>query len=95
MIEFHELARDELRQAVMWYRARSLRSAQRFVQELRRVVDRVQLDPPSYPSIASRFRYVRIRRFPFILVYEVRRERDVFVIAVAHTSRRTGYWRRR
>lgn len=94
MIEFHELALDELRHAQSWYRVKSPRAAERFFEEVNHVVERAVADPASYPVI-GRFRYIRIRRFPFILVYQVRPTNDVFVVAVAHTSRRKGYWTRR
>lgn len=95
MIEFHPLARDELRQALLWYRAKSTRAAQRFVNQVHQAVVRLAVDPLSYPVIRRGFHYVRVSRFPFVLVYRIRSEKDVFVVAVAHTSRRSGYWKRR
>ncbi len=95
MIEFHYLAVDELRQALAWYRAKSVRAAERFVERVHEAVLRVLADPESYPVIRRGFHYLRIPKFPFVLVYRIRAQNDVFVIAVAHTSRRSGYWRRR
>jgi hypothetical protein len=94
VIEFHHLALNEVRQAVAWYRAKSPRTAERFVEHVAIVVDRALKDPESHPTIGGRFRYIRIRNFPFILVYEIRGKREVFVVALAHTSRRAAYWRR-
>jgi len=42
----------------------------------------------------QRFRRFRMRRFPYVLVYECREE-GVVIIAAAHTSRTPGYWVRR
>jgi hypothetical protein len=39
-------------------------------------------------------RFRLVDRFPYQIVLELRRE-SVLVLAVAHTSRRPGYWRRR
>lgn len=39
-------------------------------------------------------RHVLLRRFPYFVVYRERSE-DIHVIAVAHTSRKPGYWRHR
>jgi len=38
-----------------------------------------------------RFRRHVLRRFPYVLVYELRSESIEFV-AIAHTSRAPGYW---
>jgi len=34
MIEFHPRAAEELRQALIWYRAKSLRAADRFLEQV-------------------------------------------------------------
>jgi hypothetical protein len=39
-------------------------------------------------------RRVPVRRFPFFVIYRERDE-DLQIIAVAHQSRRPGYWRSR
>ncbi len=95
MIEFHELALVELRQAQAWYRGKSQGVAERFFRQTRRAVERLLIDPASQPVIGRGCHYLRISRFPFVLIYRVRSHDDVFVIAVAHTSRRRGYWRSR
>ena len=41
-----------------------------------------------------RFRRLRMRRFPYVVIYECR-EDHILIVAVAHTSRRPGYWLRR
>lgn len=95
MIEFHHRALDELRQAHIWYRARSPRAADRFLEQVDRAVNRLAVDPAAQAKLGPAYHYVRISRFPFVLIYRTRSEGDVFVVAVAHTSRRGGYWRRR
>jgi toxin ParE1/3/4 len=39
-------------------------------------------------------RQLVLRRFPYKIVYRVRAH-DLYVVAIAHTSRRPGYWRDR
>ena len=41
-----------------------------------------------------RFRRLRMRRFPYIVVYECR-EDGILIVSVAHTSRKPGYWLKR
>lgn len=95
MIEFHPLALQELRRAQAWYRDKSLQAAERFFEKTSRTIDRILSDPASHAPIGRNSRYVRIARFPYVLIYRVRHEKDVYMIAVAHTSRRRGYWRNR
>jgi len=38
---------------------------------------------------------MRVRRFSYVLYYEVLDPTQVLIYAVAHTSRRPGYWLRR
>jgi plasmid stabilization system protein ParE len=95
VIEFHRLAQRELRQALRWYRQRSLPAAERFFQQVTRAIDRLIADPASHAAFGSNHRVVSVSRFPFVIVFQIRADRDVFVVAVAHTSRRRGYWRHR
>jgi hypothetical protein len=41
------------------------------------------------------FRWMRTRRFPYLLFYEVVDSSVIRVYAVAHARRRLGYWLRR
>lgn len=45
---------------------------------------------PTWPG-RPRHRRIVLRRFPYVLVYEVQAE-EVEFVAVAHTSRKPGHW---
>ena len=92
MIEFHPLAREELQLALVWYREKSARTASRFLRRVDQALSRLIVDPSSYPVIGRRFRYIRVPKFPFVLAYQTRSATDIFIVAVAHTSRQSGYW---
>ncbi|MBI5760729.1 MAG: type II toxin-antitoxin system RelE/ParE family toxin [Planctomycetales bacterium] len=94
---FHRIAVQEHRSAQAWYRERSADAAGRFREAVDRAVARIESDPESHPvtSLSRRFRWVRVRRFPYILVFRSQSPQSVMVVAVAHTSRRPGYWRGR
>jgi len=95
VIEFHRLALHELRQAQAWYRKKSLLAAERFFQQTNRAIERLLLDPSSYPMIGRECHCLRIARFPFVLIYRIRSTNNLLVVAVAHTARRRDYWRNR
>ena len=92
---FHRLAAREYRSSRDWYRERSTDAAQQFTIAVNRAADRIAADAESLPILSGTYRYSRVTRFPYVLVFR-RLETDVvMVVAVAHTSRRPGYWRRR
>lgn len=95
MIEFHALALRELRAAQAWYRERSPMAAERFFEQTNRVLDRILADPSSHAVYRKDYRQLRIARYPYVLIFQVRGDDRIFVTAVAHTSRRPGYWTRR
>lgn len=92
---FHRLAVDELRGALQWYAERSAKTHERFRAAIFEAVERIAAHPKLPSPIVAHFRYVRPRRFPYVIIYEVRSDGIPFVIAVAHVSRRPSYWRKR
>ncbi len=82
---------------VRYYAARG--HALRFIAAVVEALDRVRDDPCSFPKVGKNrsLRRVLTKRFPFALVYVVNptEPAEPLVIAVAHGSRRPGYWRRR
>lgn len=70
-----------------------------FADEYDRVLAAVLADPTGYPQDEDAPPDVEARhrlfgRFPFRIVYTVR-ESGVYILAVAHTSRRPDYWHHR
>jgi hypothetical protein len=94
-IVFHRLAAREYRAARDWYRERSENVATNFRIAVDRAVARIVQDADALPSLAKNYRYVRVARFPYLLIFRSHDIESVMIYAVAHTSRRPGYWRRR
>lgn len=92
---FHRLAVREYRSARGWYSQRSAEAAERFRIGVDKAVDRIVSDAGALPHLTRAYRYVRISRYPYVLVFRHIDASAVMVVAVAHTSRRPGYWRRR
>jgi len=86
----------ELTQAAKWYESRQTGLAARLLDEFDAVSSSVAKAPRSFPRLLGlpidlEIRRALLRRFPYALVfYEMTKE--VRVLAVAHTSRRPGYW---
>ena len=91
--EFHPAAEEEFFAALRFYReSESDRVASDFESELRRCIELTLHNPEIAPRIGrKRARGKLFRRFPYTLVYAV--EPDlIYILAVAHQSRRPGYW---
>jgi plasmid stabilization system protein ParE len=94
-VEFHRLADKDYENAFKYYAERSLNTAMRFKEAVDAAVRRIVQASDSLPRYSGPYRWVRVQRFPYILVFRPRKLGEVVVVAVAHTSRRPGYWRRR
>ena len=96
-VKRHAEARAELQESVTFYPERAgERWAVRFKQRVAEGVKAIAVEPERYAPAAGlpgvqRF---RLKQFPFSLLY-INRADHVWVVAVAHGSRRPGYWKER
>jgi plasmid stabilization system protein ParE len=93
-LEIHPRAALEAREARRWYARRSVAVANRFISELDHAIAQITAAPQQWSPYLHGTRVYRLRRYPFLVVYESSAVL-VRVIAVAHARRRPGYWRRR
>jgi len=94
-IELHEAAAAEYDAAFDWYLGRSAGVARRFSDEVDRALRQIIKSPQTWATAPFRTRRFLLSRFPFTLVYRELNSGDIQVVAVAHTSRRPGYWKQR
>jgi toxin ParE1/3/4 len=87
-------ATTELVDSVNFYEKRLKGLGAAFVVEFERAVQLIQKHPESGRFLGNRFRQVLTNRFPYAIIY-LERDQNIFVIAVAHTSRKPGYWKDR
>jgi toxin ParE1/3/4 len=93
----HPSARRELARAERWYRREAtLRVADALLNAFEDAVERACRAPQSCsPVVESKgvtYRSVRLRPFPYRLIFYVRKD-GVRVIAVAHVRRQPDYWK--
>jgi toxin ParE1/3/4 len=94
MIRFIPVARRELARAALYYDGRQHGLGDRLLEVVGAAVRDIRDFPNAYPMIDDVHRRCLTRVFPYAIVYRI--EFDiVWVIAVAHASRRPNYWRRR
>jgi plasmid stabilization system protein ParE len=90
-VEYHQGAIADVKGAVGWYQKRSPKVALDFIGELHRAADTIRQAPERWPMGRNNTRRFLLWRFPFAIIYS---EQDsvVTIWAVAHGSRRPGYW---
>lgn len=93
-LRIHEGARREANQATVWYAERSLSIARRFRDELLAGFSSAAAFPLHYPSYLHGTRRVLLKKLPYFIVF-IDWQDEVFVVAVAHSKRRPGYWKSR
>lgn len=93
-LEFHPDALQDAENAVAWYAERSMRAAERFVGEMETALAAIGETPERWPRFDGEARRTVLRRYPYVVIYRVFRDR-IQVLAVAHGRRRPGYWRER
>lgn len=93
-IEFHRRAIFEANAAWRWYQQRSQFAARGFLDELDFAVSEFSTDPERWPDYLHGTQCFKLRRYPYVVVF-VQGSAQIEVVAVASTSRRPGYWRRR
>lgn len=94
-VRFQNLAGREYLFAYRYYFRVDPQLAERFRAAVDVVVSRISASPDSLPQIGNGFRRIRVKRFPYAIFFKTLGEEAVGIYAVAHTSRRPGYWRKR
>lgn len=92
---FHEEAAAEYDAAFEWYLERSPDAALRFDAEVEQGLAQIYESPRRWAAGSHSTRRFLLRQFPFILIYRERPDASIQIVAVAHTSRRPGYWAKR
>jgi toxin ParE1/3/4 len=93
-LDFHPEALLEFEEAVEFYNERGRDLGRRFAREVRVTIGKIETTPERWRMIESDVRRCLVRVFPYAVLYTV--ERDfILILAVMHTRRQPGYWRRR
>jgi plasmid stabilization system protein ParE len=92
-------AEEEIAAGIDWYESKRLGLGSEFLDEISAAIRSLDEPGPECgpvngvpPQLGIRRKLVK--RFPYVIIF-VELTRAVRVIAVAHGSRRPGYWRRR
>lgn len=89
-------AKIELVEATRYYLEINPELASDFVARVEAALGRIDAHPARFARLETvktdrQIRRVLVGRFPYLIVYEVLHD-EPFVLAIAHTHRRPGYW---
>jgi toxin ParE1/3/4 len=91
-VVLHDQAVVELEEAASWYERCRPGLGGEFQSAVEQAVGQIRDNPQiGFRYGGTRFRYVLVRRFPYVLFYSEGKD-VVRVMAVAHSGRRPGYW---
>ena len=91
---FSRAAREELLLAARHYEEEKEGLGNKFLAAVQVLVERLLDYPESGPIIFRDVRRAGVRRFRYDIVYRIRPD-ALIVVAVAHQSRKPGYWKNR
>jgi plasmid stabilization system protein ParE len=92
--EFHPEAEREFIEEAAHYESEAPGLGSRFADDVDRIIKLLRENPKVGAPVDEELRHFVLRRFPHSIVYAVLGQR-LFIIAVAHGSRKPGYWRSR
>src|SRR4051794_13641629 len=95
----YDEALDEIDELVDWYAERDPVASQRLMDLFHDVIKRIASKPTQFSLLETRrnpgnMRRARLKGFPAYVGYQVFDD-EIHVFAVAHTSRKPGYWKSR
>ena len=88
---FHEAADAELTEAILYYDGKAEGLGDRLLAEVKAATRRIEQNPEIAPVIDLGVRAKVLNSFPYSLMYVVDPD-EIFIVAVAHQSRRPAYW---
>ncbi|HEY4062384.1 MAG TPA: type II toxin-antitoxin system RelE/ParE family toxin [Puia sp.] len=80
----------DMQKAFEWYEERRAGLGFEMIEEIEDGLERLTKHPQHYTAINQKYRRLRIKRFPFLIVYEIENMK-VIIVAVRRTSQEPKY----
>lgn len=93
-LRFHRLVASDLREAIHWYDDISPRLGKRFREMVDARFDDIESRPERFPQAFDDFRFARVRRFPYLILFR-QTAQAVTVLGVFHGASDPQKWRQR
>jgi toxin ParE1/3/4 len=93
-VRYHEESAEELLSEIRYLEVRAQGLGRRFLEEVKRGESHIVQFPEAGEEVRPGIRKRLLRTFRYSLIYSVEQEGPL-ILAIAHHSRRPGYWARR
>jgi toxin ParE1/3/4 len=93
-VEFHPEAATELDAAAGYYDRQMPGLGADFRKEIELATQKIQAAPLHWSPYSKHTRRFLVRRFPYLVIFQELTD-EILIVAIAHGSRRPGYWQRR
>ena len=90
-VKYHEAAEEELLHEIGYLEQRANGLGRRFFAEVQRAENLIAQFPKLAEEILPGIRRRILRKFRYSLIYTIEKN-GLLILAVAHQSRRPGYW---
>ena len=90
-VKYHPLAESELVGSAAFYERRREFLGDGFLELVDETLTKIRSNPEMGKPGRFQTRSLKVRRFPFRIIFLIQPER-IWVVAVAHLSRRPDYW---
>lgn len=94
IVRLHPEAAKELTHSVKWYFEQNQSAAANFLNEIDRCIYKITKTPEIFPQYLYGCQRAILKTFPYSVIFRLKID-TIEIIAVAHSKRHPGYWRRR
>uniref|UniRef100_Q3ASR8 Plasmid stabilization system protein n=1 Tax=Chlorobium chlorochromatii (strain CaD3) TaxID=340177 RepID=Q3ASR8_CHLCH len=93
-LKIHELAHQELLDAIAWYNEIQSGLGKRFQETIMLQIQKIKQHPTWFPRETIEVFKAYVPRFPYKIIYSVNDE-AITIWAIAHLHRKPSYWQSR
>lgn len=93
-ISFLDVAQSEFDDAIDYYEERRSELGLEFAEEVEQALERINHYPEAWSPLSSQVRRCVVNRFPYSVIYEIRRE-IIIIVAIQHHHQKPESWRSR
>lgn len=94
VVKFLAPAQAEMAEAAAYDDSQQQGLASRFLEEVKRTIERILQYPKAWSPISKRTRRCRMNKFPFGVIYQMRGD-VLLIVAVMHLHREPRTWKSR
>jgi len=88
---FHSLAKEDYKEAYLWYEDKLTGLGERFGKAVRNKLDQISNNPEAFGSRDNKkFREAKIEFFPYLIIFKIKkRSKVIYISSLHHASKQT------